>query len=147
MEPLAGALGMTGAIGTKGRVADGHYTDELDGPFVYGKGKAEAVEKLAADLGYDLDRCYAYSDSISDLPIMEMVGHPVAVNPDSLLTDVAHERGWPIVIFARKTKRAVAASSLAVLTGTAMGLTYLLGRRHGRAAALAKLAASRFWRR
>ena len=103
VEPLADALGMTGAIGTKGKVVDGHYTSELDGPFVYGQGKADAINQLAERLDYDLSRSYAYSDSISDLPMLELVGHPVTVNPDSPLEEIAYERGWPVVIFARTT--------------------------------------------
>ena len=99
---------MTGGIGTKAVVVGGRYTSELDGSFVYGQGKAEAIQKLVAERGYDLSRSYAYSDSVSDLPMMELVGHPVAVNPDGPLEDVAHDRGWPIVVFARKTKRAIA---------------------------------------
>jgi HAD superfamily hydrolase (TIGR01490 family) len=132
VAPLAETLGMTGAIATRGRAVDGHYTAELDGPFVYGKGKMEAIIELAADLGYDLANSYAYSDSISDLPMLEAVGHPVAVNPDSDLDDVAHERGWPVVIFSRKTKQRVAVGfSTGAAAGVALG-TYLLGRRHGR---------------
>jgi HAD superfamily hydrolase (TIGR01490 family) len=140
VEPLARSLGMTGAIGTKGRVVAGHYTGELDGPFVYGAGKVEAMEKLASDLGYDMERSYAYSDSISDLPMMEATGHPVAVNPDSELEAIAHERGWPVVIFARKTKRAVAATALATVASSTVTLAYALGRRHGRASAMAQFA-------
>lgn len=142
VEPLAASLGMTGAIGTEGKVVEGRFTGELDGPFIYGPGKAQAIEKLAADRGYDLDLSYAYSDSISDLPMMELVGHPVAVNPDSELDSVAHERGWPIVIFARKTKRAVAFSSVIVVSGSAAGLAYALGRRHGKTSTLAQLTRS-----
>jgi len=140
VEALARSLGMTGAIGTRGKVVAGHYTGELDGPFVYGAGKVEAIEKIAADLGYDLERSYAYSDSISDLPMMEAVGHPVAVNPDSELDTVAHERGWPVVIFARRTKRAVAVSAMGTVAVSAAGLAYALGRRHGRSSALAQMA-------
>ena len=140
VEPLARSLGMTGAIGTRGKVLAGHYTGELDGPFVYGAGKVDAIEKIAADLGYDLERSYAYSDSISDLPMMESVGHPVAVNPDSELDSIAHERGWPVVIFARKTKRALAASAVGTLAVSAALASYALGRRHGRSTALAQIA-------
>lgn len=140
VSPLAATLGMTGGLGTRGLVVDGHYTGELDGPFMYGPGKAEAVEKLAMEMGYDLDKCYAYSDSVSDLPMMELVGHPVAVNPDGALDDIAHERGWPVVIFARKTKRALAMSSLGATTaGIAVG-AYFLGRKHGRSITLVQLA-------
>jgi HAD superfamily hydrolase (TIGR01490 family) len=132
VQPLAETLGMTGAIASRPKVVEGHYTDQLDGPFVYGAGKVEAIWKLAADRGYDLGASYAYSDSISDLPMLEAVGHPVAVNPDGELEDVAHDRGWPVVVFARKTKQAIAvgASSTAAVS-IAVG-TYLLGRRHGR---------------
>jgi hypothetical protein len=63
-------------------VRDGVFTGELDGPFVYGEGKVEAMRAIARERGYDLERCYAYSDSISDRPMLELVGHPVAVNPD-----------------------------------------------------------------
>jgi len=132
VDPLAESLGMAGALGTRARVADGHYTAELDGPFVYGAGKALAVTKLAADRGYDLSQSYAYTDSISDLPMLEQVGHPVAVNPDRELQEIAHERGWPVVIFARKTKRAIAMGSAGTTFAAATAAAYLLGRRHGR---------------
>jgi HAD superfamily hydrolase (TIGR01490 family) len=132
VEPLAASLGMTGAIGTKGEIIDGHYTGNLDGPFVYGPGKAKAIEKLASDRGYDLALCYAYSDSISDLPMMEAVGHPVAVNPDSELAAVARQRGWPVVIFARRTKQALAFAGVAAgITVTAV-VAYSLGHQRGR---------------
>ena len=97
---MADTLGMTGAIASRPKVIEGHYTAQLEGPFVYGAGKVEAIAKLAADRGYDLAASYAYSDSISDLPMLELVGHPVAVNPDGELEDVAHDRGWPVVVFA-----------------------------------------------
>jgi HAD superfamily hydrolase (TIGR01490 family) len=129
---LAAALGMTGGIGTQGEVVDGLYTGRLDGPFVYGEGKVEAIERLAGDRDYDLRLCYAYTDSVSDLPMLEAVGHPVAVNPDSALESVAYQRGWPIVIFSRRTKRAI---KMTTAVSGALGLasaTYAAGRRHGR---------------
>jgi HAD superfamily hydrolase (TIGR01490 family) len=135
VEPLAASLGMTGAIGTKAEVIDGHYTGKLDGPFVYGEGKAAAVEKLASDRGYDLALSYAYSDSASDLPMLEVVGHPVAVNPDSELATVAHQRGWPVVIFARRTKRALALGGVGTALAATGAIGYFLGRRDGLAAA------------
>jgi HAD superfamily hydrolase (TIGR01490 family) len=131
VEPLAQALGMDGAIGTRGTVVDGHYTAELDGPFVYGDGKAEAIRALADDRAYDLEKSYAYSDSISDLPMLETVGHPVAVNPDGVLERIAYERGWPIVIFARRTKRVIAFGSAGTLATGGMVAAYLVGRHHG----------------
>ncbi len=139
-DALAEALDLEGSIGTRSEIVDGRYTGRLDGPFVYGEGKAEAVEKLAAERGYDLRLSYAYSDSASDLPMLELVGHPVAVNPDRTLESVAHQRGWPIVIFARRTKQVVKIST--ALTGAAglAAATYALGRRHGRIAAEARRA-------
>jgi HAD superfamily hydrolase (TIGR01490 family) len=132
VEPLAASLGMTGAIGTRGEIVDGHYTGRLDGPFVYGQGKAVALEKLASDRGYDLGLCYAYSDSVSDLPMLELVGHPVAVNPDSELWAVSVQRGWPVVIFARRTKRALALAGVGTGMITTATVAYMLGRSHGR---------------
>ncbi|MFV1961827.1 MAG: HAD family hydrolase [Acidimicrobiia bacterium] len=132
VEPLAVSLGMTGAIGTRGEIIDGEYTGNLDGPFVYGAGKVESIEKLASDRGYDMALCYAYSDSVSDLPMMEHVGHPVAVNPDSQLLSISRERGWPVVIFARRTKLAVAFGGVGIGTVMTSLLAYFIGRRHGR---------------
>ena len=139
---LASALGMTGGIGTRGEVVDGLYTGQLDGPFVYGEGKVEAIDTLTNERGYDLRLCYAYTDSVSDLPMLEAVGHPVAVNPDSALESVAWQRGWPIVIFSRRTKRAIKTTT--ALSG-AIGLasaTYVAGRRHGRILEAAESARS-----
>jgi len=128
---LAKALGMTGGLGTESEVVDGTYTGRLAAPFCYGEGKAERMHKLAAERGYDLTRCYAYSDSASDLPMMQIVGHPVAVNPDRPLTAVAHRRGWPVVEFARQAKRVARLTSLGAGTaGLATG-AYFLGRHHG----------------
>jgi len=135
VEPLAASLGMTGAVGTDGEVEAGRFTGRLSGPFIYGAGKAQAIEKLAADRGYSLELSYAYSDSISDLPMMELVGHPVAVNPDSELGAIARERGWPIVRFAHKTKRVFAFSGVVAASAVTAGIAYGLGRRQGRRAA------------
>lgn len=131
-EALAEALGLEGAIGTRSEIVDGRYTGALDGPFVYGRGKAEAVEKLAAERGYDVRLCYAYSDSSSDLPMLELVGHPVAVNPDRSLESVAHQRGWPIVVFSRRVKRVVKTTTAVTGAVALASATYALGRRHGR---------------
>lgn len=146
VEPLASALGMEGGIGTRAEVDDGVYTGELDGPFCYGDGKRIIIEKIAASRGYDLRLCYAYSDSASDLPMLELVGHPVAVNPDSPLEAVANQRGWPIVVFARKRKRVVATTTAALgAAGLATG-TYALGRRHGRRGVLRDRGSRLPWR-
>lgn len=107
VEPLAHSLGMTSGIGTRSHVVDGRYTGELDGPFCYGQGKVVAMAEIANWNGYDLAQCYAYSDSASDLPMLEAVGHPVAVNPDARLERHARRNGWPIVIFSEQTKSVV----------------------------------------
>ena len=130
---FAAAVGMTGALGTVAEVVDGTYTGELAEPFCYGEGKAIAIRKLAAEKEYDLALCYAYSDSGSDLPMLETVGHPVAVNPDSALETVAYHRGWPIVEFSRTRKRVMTRTSAAAGAAGVALATYLLGRHHGRA--------------
>ena len=132
VEPLAYALGMTGGIGTVAEVVDGVYSGELAGPFTYGPGKAVAMEAAARRNSYDLERCYSYSDSASDLPMLELVGHPVAVNPDPALATIAHQRGWPIVEFSRRTRRWVRrASAGASAVGLAAG-AFVAGRQAGR---------------
>lgn len=131
VAPLATALGMTGAIATESEVIDGVYTGRLLSEFCYGPGKVNRVRKLAAEKGYDLRLCYAYSDSRSDLPLLEIVGHPVAVNPDGTLRKIARSRNWPMVHFARKAKitaTAVASGVTAVALGVGL---YGLGRVHG----------------
>ena len=114
VEPLAMALGMTAGIGTCSKIVDGIYTGELDGPFCYAEGKVEAMTALAAAEQFDLDRCWAYSDSASDLPMLRAVGHPVAVNPDTKLERVAGEEGWPVVVFHRRTKAVIRRTTQAV---------------------------------
>lgn len=131
---LARALEIAGGLGTESEIVDGVYTGRLAAPFCYGEGKAEHIRKLAADRGYDLAKCYAYSDSASDLPMMLIVGHPVAVNPDRSMTAVAHRRGWPVVEFNRQAKQVAKVSAAGALTlgGAAGG--WVMGRRHERKA-------------
>ena len=100
VEPIGERLGVDRAIGTQVAVVDGRYTGEILF-YAYGEGKADAMRALAEENGYDLAECYAYSDSMTDLPMLEVVGHPVCVNPDPPLRKVATERGWPILDFAR----------------------------------------------
>jgi HAD superfamily hydrolase (TIGR01490 family) len=130
VEPLAQALGMTGGLGTQGVVdADGVYTGELAGPFCYGRGKVEAIVDLAHWEGFDLARCFAYSDSASDLPMLEAVGHPVAVNPDATLGSIAAERGWPVVIFSRRTKQMVRRTTAGLGAAALAGGSFIAGLR------------------
>lgn len=98
VQPIAAALGAEHAAATRMTVVDGRYTGEIDF-YCYGEGKATAARALAAEHGYQLERCYAYSDSITDLPLLEAVGHPHAVNPDRALRRIARDRGWPVLEF------------------------------------------------
>lgn len=127
--PLATALGMAGGIGTRAEVADGVYTGRLAGPFCYGVGKVVAMEELARWDGLDLSQCYAYSDSASDLPMLEAVGHPVAVNPDKQLERHARRHAWPVVHFRQRTKQVVRRTAYAVTTTSAAGAGFAVGVR------------------
>jgi HAD superfamily hydrolase (TIGR01490 family) len=129
VAPLAGALGMTGAIATESEVVDGSYTGRLLSTFCYGEGKVERVRSLSEEVGYDLRLCYAYSDSKSDLPLLELVGHPVAVNPDATLRRVARSRNWPVVHFARRAKITATAITSGIATAGFGAGMYALGRR------------------
>jgi HAD superfamily hydrolase (TIGR01490 family) len=93
---IAARLGMTGALGTTADHVDGVYTGRLRGGLLHGPAKAEAVRALAHEHGLDLARCFAYSDSYNDLPMLSLVGHPCAINPDPLLLAHAEEQDWQI---------------------------------------------------
>ena len=81
------------------RIADGRYTGEMEF-YAYGEAKAAQVRELAEQRGYSLARSYAYSDSVTDLPLLQTVGHPYAVNPDRSLRQIARQRGWPVLEFS-----------------------------------------------
>jgi len=117
-DMLARVLALDGAVGSGvSEVVDGVYTGRPAGPFVYGAGKAAALRALAAREGIDLRRSWAYSDSASDLPMLEAVGHPVAVNPDARLAHVAAQRGWEVIRLDRLRRRLTAAGALAAAAG------------------------------
>lgn len=101
VESLAQVLGMDGGIGTRYVVEDGVYTGALDGPFVYGRGKVTAIEAIAEAVDLDLERSWAYSDSASDLPMLELVGNAVAVNPDAPLLEASRRESWKVMRFER----------------------------------------------
>ncbi len=103
---IAERLGLTGALGTVAESRDGCYTGRLVGDVLHGDAKARAVRALAAREGLELERCSAYSDSINDVPMLSLVGHAVAVNPDSALRIEAARRGWEVRDF--RTGRKVA---------------------------------------
>jgi HAD superfamily hydrolase (TIGR01490 family) len=97
--PIGTMLGASGIIATQMRHANGRYTGELEF-YAYGEAKALRIRQLAAERGYTLADCFAYSDSHTDLPMLETVGYPHAVNPDRQLRRVAESRGWPVLAFA-----------------------------------------------
>lgn len=128
-DMIAHVLGFDGAIGTPLETVDGVYTGRLSGPMAYRDGKAEALRALAAREGIDLAASYAYSDSESDLPMLEQVGHPVAVNPDRHLQRVAREAGWEVLRFERLGGRLSmigALAAAAMIGGAGRGIA---GRR------------------
>ncbi len=98
--PIAAMLGADHVVATRMVVEDGRYTGEV-AFYAYGENKAAAVRELAAEHGYRLDDCWAYSDSFTDLPMLQAVGHPVAVNPDRALRREAATRGWPVLDFTQ----------------------------------------------
>jgi len=93
---IARRLGLTGALGTVSAHVDGVYTGELVGEMLHGEGKAAAIRDVAEREGLVLADCYAYSDSSNDLPMLSLVGHPCAVNPDSTLRAHARANDWRI---------------------------------------------------
>ena len=130
VAPIARALGATHAMATRMVVHDGKYTGEV-AFYCFGEGKAEAIRELAAREDYSLEHCYAYSDSITDLPMLETVGHPSVVNPDRGLRKEAAARNWPVLTFSRpvplRDRLPAAPSGAAVATTVAVGLSALAG--------------------
>ena len=138
VDPIGELLGVDAVIATRMAIADGRYTGQIDF-YAYAENKATAMRELAEQRGYDLERSFAYSDSVTDVHMLEVVGHPHAVNPDKELRRIAKEREWPVLVFdrpvalrarmrlpeSRGTKAALAAGT-AVVVGSAI---YLSARR------------------
>jgi HAD superfamily hydrolase (TIGR01490 family) len=101
--PIGEMLGVDHVIATRMVVEDGKYTGEIEF-YAYGEGKAVAIRELAEQRGYDLGACWAYSDSFTDLPMLEAVGNPVAVNPDKALRRHVAEQGWRLREFRRPVR-------------------------------------------
>ncbi len=120
---IAKRLGLTGALGTVAETEDGVYTGRLVGEILHGAAKAEAVTALAEREGLDLSACSAYSDSANDIPLLSLVGHPCAINPDAKLRAHAREHAWRVRDY-RTGRKAVkvgvpAAAALGALAGAA----------------------------
>ncbi|MBP2583057.1 HAD superfamily hydrolase (TIGR01490 family) [Streptomyces sp. PvR006] len=104
VEPIGEMLGADRVVATRMVVGeDGCFTGEVE-YYAYGPTKAEAVRELAESEGYDLSRCYAYSDSATDIPMLEAVGHPYAVNPDRALRREAVAQEWPVLAFEKPVR-------------------------------------------
>jgi HAD superfamily hydrolase (TIGR01490 family) len=104
VDPIARLLGADAVIATRMGVESGCYSGRLEF-YAYGEAKATRIRELAAERGYRLADCHAYSDSATDLPLLQAVGHPHAVNPDRALRRVARQRGWPVLKFAGASNR------------------------------------------
>ena len=96
VERVGRLLGMHRSLGSRVTVVDGRYTGRLARPLCYGSGKVDALRLALGDA--DLQHAFAYADSVSDLALLRLCGHPVAVNPDRTLRRVAHRQGWPILV-------------------------------------------------
>jgi HAD superfamily hydrolase (TIGR01490 family) len=131
-EILAQALAMDGAIGTRWEVEEGLYTGRLDGPFAYGEGKAKALREFADLHGIDLSASWAYTDAASDLPMLEAVGHPVAVNPDAELAEIAKREGWDVLRFEKLGARLRMAAAVAIAAAVGGSGSWLAARRRAR---------------
>ncbi|WP_431944714.1 HAD family hydrolase [Actinacidiphila sp. bgisy167] len=130
---IARRLGLTGALGTVAEHVDGRYTGRLVGEPLHGPSKAEAVKALAAAEGLELSRCAAYSDSSNDIPMLSLVGHPYAINPDTRLRKHARERGWRLRDYRTGRKAAKigipAAAGVGAVAGGAAAAMALQRRR------------------
>ncbi|WP_062518362.1 HAD family hydrolase [Demequina gelatinilytica] len=135
VEPIARLLGADAVVASRMEVADGRFTGEISS-YAYGPAKAEAIRDLAREHGYDLSRSYAYSDSITDAPMLDAVGHGFAVNPDRTMRRAARRHGWGMLVFRRpvglrshaRTRPAVVVGIVAVALVTLWGFS-LAARR------------------
>lgn len=133
---LAARLGLTGALGTVAESVDGHYTGRLIGDVLRGPAKAAAVAALAEAHGLDLTQCSAYSDSSHDVPLLSMVGHPHAINPDRALRLLARSRGWSVNDYRRGRRaayRCAQVTAIGLVAGLAVGVGTAVTGRAGRA--------------
>jgi HAD superfamily hydrolase (TIGR01490 family) len=123
---IARRMGVTGALGTIGETKDGLYTGRLLGDMMHGEEKARAILNLSKTHGIDLAASYAYSDSLNDLPMLKIVGHPYPINPDRPLKRYAKKMNWPTEEF-RQHRFAKRSAKTASVTG-AVWVAGLLAR-------------------
>lgn len=96
-RPIAEAFGITNLLATEPKIVQGRYTTEIDGIPCFQEGKVERLNHWLKSHQISLDGSYFYSDSNNDLPLMELVDHPVAVDPDEKLTAISQKNGWKII--------------------------------------------------
>jgi HAD superfamily hydrolase (TIGR01490 family) len=144
VRPIGEMVGADHVIATRMVVREGRYTGEIDF-YAYGPYKAEGLRELAQKRGYDLEDSYAYSDSITDVPMLEAVGHPYVVNPDKALRKVALDNQWPMLSFTnavplrerlsglKAPQPATSAAMAATIAGLAALAWYGYARRTHRA--------------
>lgn len=129
VEPIGEMLGADRVIATRMEIVDGKYTGNID-YYAYAEEKARAIEHLAATVGYDLEECFAYSDSVTDVHMLEVVGHPFAVNPDRELRRIATARQWPVLLFVRPValrRRLLVPATRPTLAALAVGGAFAAG--------------------
>jgi HAD superfamily hydrolase (TIGR01490 family) len=142
VEPIGEMLGADYSMASRMKVVDGKYAGVMDF-YCYGEEKVVAMNDIARSVGYDLSQCFAYSDSITDLPMLSAVGHPTVINPDRSLRREAGERGWPMLSFTKPvslrdrlpatpspTVTASAAVGLSAVVAGALTYTILQRKRH-----------------
>jgi HAD superfamily hydrolase (TIGR01490 family) len=142
VSPIGEMLGVEEIIATVMVQDEGRYTGDIDF-YAYAENKAVAIRDLAERVGYDLEASYAYSDSITDLPMLEVVGHPFAVNPDKALRRAAAARQWPVLDFTKpvqlrkrvpfESRRGTVAAVALGAAVAAVGAVLLVTRRARRA--------------
>lgn len=128
VEPIAAMLGATHSVSTRMQIVSGRYSGQVEF-YCYGEQKAAAAKQLAATNGYELASCHSYTDSSTDIPLLEAVGHPHAVNPDRALRKLATQRDWPVLAFTNPVsmRSRVRAPSAAVTVGLGVGAAAAAG--------------------
>jgi len=130
---MALRLGFAGGLGTSAEITEGRYTGRLLDVPLHGAAKAQAIAEFASANQIDLTRSYAYSDSVNDVPLLELVGNPVAINPDGPLRAHAKTRGWPIEDFRRRRMRQMSITGAASAVGAAVAIGVIASAAHKRA--------------